>query len=35
VDAVTLLRRARNAGLRVKPVGDQLLSGDQGVPNRS
>jgi hypothetical protein len=25
VDALTLLRRAHNAGLRLKPVGDQLL----------
>jgi hypothetical protein len=25
VDAVTLLRRAHDAGLRIKPVGDQLL----------
>ena len=25
MDAVTLLRRAHDAGLRIKPVGDQLL----------
>ena len=25
MDAVTLLRRAHDAGLRLKPVGDQLL----------
>jgi hypothetical protein len=25
VDAVTLLRRAHDAGLRIKPIGDQLL----------
>jgi hypothetical protein len=35
VDAMRLLRRAHDASLRIKPIGDQLLVQDQGVPNRS